>query len=138
VKIAAEVFKVDERIFHIKDLKKTEFKQEKNSLLKTCIKTALNNEEFKQSFDFFVPINLLGTFIKPYENFKTSKELTEELLTLLADENVKELKKEYFSKAIKSLLKNHYENLLKEAKNKKDYKLSYEITKKISELNKPF
>lgn len=26
----------------------------------------------------------------------------------------------------------------KDAKNKKDYKLSYEITKKISELNKPF
>lgn len=138
IKIASEVFKVDERIFNVKELKKVDFKQEKDELLKSCLKTALNNDEFRASFDYFVPSHLLKEYEKPYSDFKEHKELESVLLALLADEKIKELKKEYFTLALKSLVKNHLQDSLNEAKKQKDYKLAYEISKKITEFSKPF
>ncbi|ARJ55940.1 DNA primase [Campylobacter cuniculorum] len=134
---ACAVFGVNANVFNAKIIdKNTALNEDFN--VKTCLKTALNNEEFKQRFNFFVSAEFLGEFAQSYKDFLQSSQMDAKLLELCADESINILKPAYFSLALKNLVKTHYLKALMQAKKAKDFQKTMQMSQKIAELSKPF
>lgn len=139
VKIASEVFGVNEKVFYakksVKDLKIYE-----DLHLKACVKTALNQEDFRLRFEHYLySYGLkLTKYQKPYEDFKNTGNLSQELLALLNDERIVEFKEADYKLALKELVKKHYQKALKQSLKAKDYKGAYAFSKEIIKLSEPF